>query len=44
MLSTDITEIKNHLESGNIIIYPTETVYGIGCDPSNDKALKLSWI
>lgn len=41
MLSTDITEIKSHLESGNIIIYPTETVYGIGCNPYNDKALKI---
>lgn len=27
------------LESGGIIAYPTEAVFGIGCDPWNDDAL-----
>ncbi|MCP4724443.1 MAG: threonylcarbamoyl-AMP synthase [bacterium] len=28
------------LEKGNLIIYPTETLYGIGADCSSDEALK----
>jgi len=27
------------LESGGVIAYPTDTVYGLGCDPSSDKAV-----
>jgi len=27
------------LEKGGIIIYPTDTVYGIGCDIFNQKAV-----
>ena len=26
--------------NGGIIIFPTDTVYGIGCDPYNDDAIK----
>ena len=28
-----------HLLSGGILIYPTDTVYGLGCLPSQEKAL-----
>ncbi len=28
------------LETGGIIIYPTDTVYGIGCDATNPKAIE----
>jgi tRNA threonylcarbamoyl adenosine modification protein (Sua5/YciO/YrdC/YwlC family) len=28
------------LQSGGIIIYPTDTVYGIGCDATNEEAVK----
>lgn len=27
------------LRSGGVIAYPTETVYGLGCDPRNQKAV-----
>lgn len=27
------------LEAGGVIAYPTEAVYGVGCDPWNDEAL-----
>ena len=36
------TEIENAikvLSSGGIIIYPTDTIWGIGCDATNDKAV-----
>lgn len=27
------------LRNGGIVVYPTDTVYGIGCDPRNEEAL-----
>jgi len=27
------------LKAGDVIAYPTEAVYGLGCDPANDAAL-----
>ncbi len=32
--------IVDTLKSGGVIIYPTDTVYGIGCDFSNAKAVQ----
>lgn len=37
------TEIKNALEilkNGGLILFPTDTVWGIGCDASNENAVK----
>lgn len=28
------------LRKGGLIAYPTEAVYGVGCDPTNDQALR----
>ncbi|MAJ13194.1 MAG: threonylcarbamoyl-AMP synthase [Flavobacteriales bacterium] len=36
-------EIENALEilsEGGIILYPSDTIWGIGCDATNDKAVK----
>jgi L-threonylcarbamoyladenylate synthase len=33
-----ITEAITVLENGGVLVYPTETVYGIGCDPLNVDA------
>ena len=30
----------NHLKKGNTILYPTDTVWGIGCDATNFEAVK----
>jgi tRNA threonylcarbamoyl adenosine modification protein (Sua5/YciO/YrdC/YwlC family) len=35
-----IQQIVDVLKSGGIIIYPTDTVYGIGCDITNQKAVE----
>jgi tRNA threonylcarbamoyl adenosine modification protein (Sua5/YciO/YrdC/YwlC family) len=35
-----IQEVVKCLEQGGIIIYPTDTIYGIGCDIFNAKALQ----
>ena len=35
-----ILQIADRLRSGAVICYPTDTVYGIGCDIFNQKAIK----
>jgi tRNA threonylcarbamoyl adenosine modification protein (Sua5/YciO/YrdC/YwlC family) len=36
----DIRNIVDLLHDGGIIIYPTDTVYGLGCDITNSKAVE----
>jgi len=36
----DIDKIVAVLKKGGLIIYPTDTVYGLGCDITNTKALE----
>lgn len=35
-----IKKAADILRDGGIVIYPTDTVYGLGCDLSNKKGLK----
>jgi len=35
-----IRKIVNILKRGGLIIYPTDTIYGLGCDITNTKALE----
>lgn len=35
-----IQKAADHLRQGGILCYPTDTVYGIGCDIFNQKAVK----
>jgi tRNA threonylcarbamoyl adenosine modification protein (Sua5/YciO/YrdC/YwlC family) len=35
-----IQQVVDVLKKGGIIIYPTDTVYGMGCDISNSKAIE----
>jgi len=35
-----IQEVVEILKNGGVIIYPTDTVYGMGCDISNQKAIE----
>lgn len=35
-----ISEAQLLLKQGKIIVYPTEAVYGLGCDPFNGEAVK----
>lgn len=37
--SREIEKVVNVLKKGGLIIYPTDTVYGLGCDITNIKAL-----
>ncbi len=36
----EIEKVVNILRKGGIVIYPTDTVYGMGCDINNTKALE----
>ena len=36
----EIEKVVAVLKSGGLIIYPTDTIYGLGCDISNNKALE----
>lgn len=35
-----LSQAVNHLKNGHVIAYPTEAVYGLGCDPFNEAAVK----
>ncbi len=35
-----IKQVVNCLKSGGVIIYPTDTIYGLGCDISQPKAIE----
>ncbi|WP_233860932.1 L-threonylcarbamoyladenylate synthase [Tenacibaculum piscium] len=36
----EIAKIVKVLQNGGLIIYPTDTIYGLGCDITNTKALE----
>ena len=38
--ATEINKIVGILKKGGLIIYPTDTVYGLGCDITNAKAVE----
>ena len=38
--SNSIKKATSVLESGGIIAYPTDTIYGFGCDARNEEAIK----
>lgn len=38
--NTEVEEALNVLRSGGIILYPTDTIWGLGCDATNDVAVK----
>jgi L-threonylcarbamoyladenylate synthase len=39
MLRTEIEKALNVLKNGGIILYPTDTVWGLGCDATNEEAV-----
>ena len=36
----EIKKVVEVLRSGGVILYPTDTVWGLGCDATNEKAVK----
>ena len=39
-MTNELENSFRHLERGNIILYPTDTVWGIGCDATNPVAVQ----
>ncbi|TNE59025.1 MAG: translation factor Sua5 [Bacteroidetes bacterium] len=39
LLRDDISDIVSLLEEGGLICYPTDTIWGIGCDATNESAI-----
>jgi len=37
--SADVDPIVTAFEAGQLLVYPTEAVMGIGCDPDNEAAV-----
>lgn len=35
-----IAQVAELLQKGGVIIYPTDTIYGIGCDLTNRKSIE----
>ena len=40
MAALDTAGAVEQLHAGNIIAYPTEAVFGLGCDPGNESAVR----
>jgi L-threonylcarbamoyladenylate synthase len=38
--NTDIREALKVLKRGGVILYPTDTIWGLGCDPTNEDAIR----
>jgi len=39
----NITQAVSALQAGRVVAYPTEAVYGLGCDPMNEQAVADIW-
>jgi len=40
MLKDEVAKALKVLQDGGIILYPTDTIWGIGCDATNAEAIK----
>ena len=38
--SAFLRRLSHHLRQGGLLAYPTESCYGIGCLPRNNRALR----
>ena len=40
MIDKDIKRALDILKNGGVILYPTDTIWGLGCDATNEKAVE----
>ncbi len=40
MIDSEVTRAEEIISSGGIILYPTDTIWGIGCDATNSNAVQ----
>jgi L-threonylcarbamoyladenylate synthase len=36
----DAARMEECLQGGGVVVFPTDTVYGIGCDPDDEQAVR----
>lgn len=41
LTETELAKAIKALKVGEVIAYPTEAVFGVGCDPDNSQAIAL---
>lgn len=39
-MENELTKAVEALTLGKVILYPTDTIWGLGCDPTNEEAVK----
>ena len=39
-LNSEVHKAFEVIQNGGIILYPTDTIWGIGCDATNSEAVK----
>ena len=39
-MNEDITKALEVLRAGGVILYPTDTIWGLGCDATNEQAVR----
>ena len=39
-MEEEITQALKILQSGGVILYPTDTIWGLGCDATNPDAIQ----
>jgi len=44
MLKDEVAKALKVLQDGGIILYPTDTIWGIGCDAGNEEAVKKIYV
>jgi L-threonylcarbamoyladenylate synthase len=42
--ASKVKHIVSELAAGRLVVYPTETVYGLGCDPFDETAVKRTYM
>src|SRR6056297_3838860 len=40
MMQEDIKKALDVLKNGGVVLYPTDTIWGLGCDATNPEAVK----
>jgi L-threonylcarbamoyladenylate synthase len=40
MINSEVTKAEEIISTGGIILYPTDTIWGIGCDATNARAVQ----
>ena len=40
MLADEVKKAVEVMRAGGVILYPTDTIWGIGCDATNEEAVK----